>query len=263
MDSRGLGVIAALAISFFATVGQAFDCGKLVVAERGKAAEYSIVVPEKASPSQTYAAEELRDFMEKATGVRLPIVTDAQPMPAKAIVLGGRHTSSDRLRGSLRSGDTSPAAVSAREDTRPPDSDGFCLKVDGSRLYIVGSAARGALYGAYEFLERFVGCRWYASWRTVVPRLDRVEIPCDLDETQTPAFAMREPFWYDVIQHPEFAARLRVNSRSWRRLGDKFGGDPYRFGGGLGSCHTFDRLLPPEKYFDEHPEYFSMVKGRR
>ena len=239
MDSRGLGVIAALAISFFATVGQAFDCGKLVVAERGKAAEYSIVVPEKASPSQAYAAEELRDFMEKATGVRLPIVTDAQPMPAKAIVIGG--TGTDRTTG----------------------TDGFRLVAKPPRLYIVGSAARGALYGAYEFLERFVGCRWYASWRTVVPRLDRVEIPCDLDETQTPAFAMREPFWYDVIQHPEFAARLRVNSRSWRRLGDKFGGDPYRFGGGLGSCHTFDRLLPPEKYFDEHPEYFSMVKGRR
>ena len=145
LEGRGISVASDSA-------ERGFNCGKLVVAERGKAAEYSIVVPEKASPSQTYAAEELRDFIEKATGVRLPIVTDAQPMPAKAIVLGGRHTSSDRLHGSLRSGDTSPAAVSAREDTRPPDSDGFRLKVDGSRLYIVGSAARGALYGAYEFL---------------------------------------------------------------------------------------------------------------
>ncbi|MBQ2629092.1 MAG: hypothetical protein IJG13_05380, partial [Kiritimatiellae bacterium] len=232
LEGRGIGVVSDSA-------ERGFNCDKLVVAERGKAAEYSIVVPEKASPSQAYAAEELRDFMEKATGVRLPIVTDAQPMPAKAIVIGG--TGTDRTTG----------------------TDGFRLVAKPPRLYIVGSAARGALYGAYEFLERFVGCRWYASWRTVVPRLDRVEIPCDLDETQTPAFAMREPFWYDVIQHPEFAARLRVNSRSWRRLGDKFGGDPYRFGGGLGSCHTFDRLLPPEKYFDEHPEYFSMVKGRR
>ena len=49
----------------------AASAGQLTVAERGKAAEYSIVVPEKASPSQKYAAEELRDFTEKATGVRL------------------------------------------------------------------------------------------------------------------------------------------------------------------------------------------------
>ena len=96
-----------------------------------------------------------------------------------------------------------------------------------------------------------------------MPRRDRIEVPADLDETQKPAFAMREPFWYDISMNPEFAARLRVNSRSWRRLGEKFGGDPYRFGGGLGSCHTFDKLLSPKDYFDSHPEYFSMVKGRR
>ncbi len=27
--------------------------------------------------------------------------------------------------------------------------------------------------------------------------------------------------------------------------------------------HTFHRLLPPQKYFDEHPEYYSLIEGRR
>jgi hypothetical protein len=27
--------------------------------------------------------------------------------------------------------------------------------------------------------------------------------------------------------------------------------------------HTFDELIPPDKYFDAHPEYFSMIKGKR
>ena len=27
--------------------------------------------------------------------------------------------------------------------------------------------------------------------------------------------------------------------------------------------HTFYRLLPVEKYLDTHPEYFSLVKGKR
>ena len=58
------------------------------LAVRGQPAAYTIVVPEKASPSQRYAAEELRDYAEKATGVKLPIATDAAPLPPKAILLG-------------------------------------------------------------------------------------------------------------------------------------------------------------------------------
>ena len=230
----------AIAATLVAAVSGASE-QTLAIAERGKAAEYSIVVPEKGSPPQKYAAEELRDFVEKATGVKLPIVTDAKPIPAKAIVLGDADAT-ERV---------------------PPGADGFRLKADGERLYVLGANGRGVLYGAYEFLERFAGCRWYASWRTVVPERDRIEVPSNLDETHTPAFAMREPYWYDVIEHPEFAARLRVNSRSWKSFDEKYGGNPYRFGGGLGSCHTFSKLLPPDKHFGEHPEYYSMVNGKR
>ena len=208
----------------------------LVIAERGKESAYAIVMPANPSPSHHYAAVELRDFIAAATGEKLSVITHAATMPQKAVVIEDADVGGD--------------------------GDGFRLKVEGDRLYITGGC-RGALYGVYEVLERFAGCRWYASWRTVVPRRDRIEVPADLDETQTPAFAMREPYWYDVLQHPEFAARLRVNSRSWHRMGEKYGGDPYRFGGGLGSCHTFDRLLSPKDYFASHPEYFSMVKGRR
>ena len=243
MGSAKSGVRAfasALLLGGVATCAFA-SAGGLVLAERGKVAEYSIVIPEKASPPVKYAAEELRDWTEKTTGVILPVVAAVGEalgdgaLPAKAIVL------------------------SAGMGT----TDGFRLEVGGSRLRIVGDNSRSTLYGVYEVLERFAGCRWYASWHSVAPRRERIEVPANLDEMHVPAFAMREPYWYDVIEHPEFAARLRVNSRSWRRLGEKFGGDPYRFGGGLGSCHTFERLLPPKDYFKSHPEYFSLVGGRR
>ena len=213
----------------------------LVIAERGKPAEYSIIIPEKALPPQKYAAEELRDFIEKTTGVKLPVVTDAKSLQEKAIMLEVRSPKSK---------------VDA-------ETDGFRLKADGNRLRITGENGRGVLYGVYEVLERFAGCRWYASWHSVIPKRDRIEIPSGLDEMQTPAFAMREPYWFDVTQNQEFAARLRVNSRSWKSFEEKYGGNPYRFGGRLGSCHTFDQLLPQDKYFDAHPEYFSMIDGKR
>ena len=244
-------------------IGVACVCGFLpaeehiMIAVRGEDSPYTIVMPTKDAPAQHYAAVEIRDFIADATGVKLSITTDAEQLPPKAILVGDTKYTAE-LAGSVF-----PNAPRHTDGNPASQDDGFRIVVKPPHLLIIGSPSRGALYGAYEFLERFVGCRWYASWHTVIPRRDRIEVPANLDETHTPAFAMREPYWYDVIQHPEFAARLRVNSRSWRRLGEKFGGDPYRFGGGLGSCHTFNTLLPPEKYFDAHPEYFSMVKGRR
>ena len=62
--------------------------GTFDLAVRGRAPEYAIVRAAEASPSVKYAAEELRDFTERMTGVRLPIVTDEGPLPPKAIVLG-------------------------------------------------------------------------------------------------------------------------------------------------------------------------------
>ena len=213
------------------------SCGAepIVFAERGKAVDCAIVIPADAAPAHRYAAEELRDFIEKTTGVRLPIVTSTT---GKAMVL----------------------EVGAANGRNP---DAFRLHVEGGCLRIEGGGPRGVLYGVYEVLERFAGCRWYTSWHSVVPRLDRFVVPGDLDETQVPAFEMREPYWYDITQNQEFAARLRVNSRSWKSFDEKFGGNPWRFGGGLGSAHTFDQLLPQKDYFDEHPEYFSMIDGKR
>ena len=97
-----------------------------------------------------------------------------------------------------------------------------------------------------------------------MPKKARLEVPAGLDEVQIPAFEMRQCLWSDVKAHLDFAARLRMNGFSHARSASaKYGGDSYRFGGGLSSCHTFKTLLPPEQYFDAHPEYFSMVGGRR
>lgn len=115
---------------------------------------------------------------------------------------------------------------------------------------------RGVLYGVYETLEKYAGCRWYASWHSVIPQKDRVAVPGDLDDSQKPAFLMRESYWYDVNNNRDFAARLRVNgyNHTTGTVDAKYGGDDFRFGGGLGSCHTFEALLPQGVYFDKHPD---------
>ena len=220
---------------------------ELPLATRGAPAVYTIVRAGGASPSQCYAAEELQRFTEQMTGVKLPIVTDDAPLPERAVLLGDtRHTA---------------AVLGAAADLTALGEDGFRIVAKPPHLLILGSPKRGTLYGVYEVLERFGGCRWYASWHSAIPRRDTFAVPAGIDETQTPAFLLREPFWFDMF-NGDLATRNKANGNAMR-LTEKHGGHSLRFGGGLGSCHTFDVLLPVAAYFDAHPEYFSEVKGKR
>lgn len=243
------------------------SAGDMRLAVRGVASEYTIVVPaatpssvhaSAASPSLDYAAAELADFIERQTGVRLRIQLDSScPLPEKAILLGGTQYT-DALLARQCVGQTN-----YMETIQALGSDGFRLVARPPHLLIVGSAERGALYGVYELLERFGGCRWYSSWCSKIPSLDVFAVPDDLDDAQRPAFDLRSPALYDVLMHPEFSTRLRVNDRFWRwNLEPRFGGNPYRWGKGLGG-HTFGKLLRAEQYYDSHPEYFSLVNGKR
>jgi len=74
----------------------------------------------------------------------------------------------------------------------------------------------------------------------VIPKRDAFSVPA-MDETQKPAFALREPFWFDMFDG-DLAARNKVNGNAMR-LTDKHGGHSFRFGGGLGPLRRV-RLLP-------------------
>ncbi|MDO4366508.1 MAG: hypothetical protein Q4D70_06900, partial [bacterium] len=65
----------------------------LVLAERGAPPSATIVVRAGATACERYAADELRAFLERQTGVSLPVATDDGPLPARAILIGTtRHT---------------------------------------------------------------------------------------------------------------------------------------------------------------------------
>ena len=54
--------------------------------------DYAIVMAADAIPAEQSAAEELVLHLEKISGAKLPIVTDAEPLPRHAILLGrGRY----------------------------------------------------------------------------------------------------------------------------------------------------------------------------
>ena len=153
---------------------------------------------------------------------------------------------------------TGAPALEIRRDDRLGD-DGFRLQNAGGKL-VVSGGRRGVLYGVYESLERFAGIEFLSVNTTVVPEKGALVLPEALDETQQPAFELREPLWYDAMNNPDFAARLKINAA---QLEERHGGCSHVFDTVLRNCHTFGRLLPQEEYFEKHPEYYSEWNGKR
>ena len=224
----------------------AFAChaqaDELVLAENGQSA-YQIVLADDASPSTRHGAEELQTFLQQMTGATLPIVSDQQPQGPKEIILGDNaHLQKLGL------------AI----DFNVLGNEGYVIRSVGDSLVIAGGALRGNMYGVYGLLENHLGCRWFAPGVSRIPKSTRLAIG-PIDDRQIPVLEYREPFTFECFDG-DWCARNRVNS-SRGRLDEKHGGK-VQFANGF-FCHTFEPLVPPEKYFDEHPEYFSMVNGQR
>ena len=208
------------------------------------ASRYEIVLLEKSTRAARLAATELQTFVERSTGVSIPVTSS--PDPAKHHVYVGPHPWS------------TAAGVSAGD--LPPE--GFHLRTVGADLHIVGSdsdhnpetvrtalpAYCGTLTGVYELLERYAGIMfcWHDELGTVIPRVPSITIP-DGDVTDAPDWSYRA-----LAYSPEGAARTRFGRRL--RLGHSYT---------THHAHAWHRILPVEEYGEEHPEYFAEIDGKR
>ncbi len=188
--------------------------------------EYKIVLPEDPAEAEQYAAEELIKYIELATGKTLEIAESAD----KAIYIGGY-----------------PDAAHI--------DDGFDIKVVDGDLIISGSIPRGTLYGVYTFLEEYIGWRWFDPECIVVHVNDFIQIPVDLNDRQNPIFTSRAGRWMNMKADRDFASKNKINAnRDARPIDDDYLGGLY---GTVFTGHTFSRLVSPQKYYAEHPEWFT------
>jgi hypothetical protein len=210
------------------------------ITENG-ATPYTIVIAPDAPPPTRYAAEELQRWIGAMSDAELPIVTADKAPDGPVILIGD----SAMLRAAAP--DIDYAALGMEDSI---------LRTAGENLILTGGEPRGVLYSVYALLEDHLGCRWYTPEVSHIPRRDPLYIN-PLDEKIIPVLEYREPFVYECFDG-DWCARNRCNS-SAGRLEEKHGGKITYFG----FVHTFNSLVPPEKYFDEHPEYFAEVNGKR
>ncbi|MBX3177388.1 MAG: DUF4838 domain-containing protein [Candidatus Hydrogenedentes bacterium] len=212
----------------------------LLIAAEGSSA-YTIVLSTDALPAESRAAAELQYFLREMTGATLPVERGESAIPERAIVLGdGPH---------LR-------AVAPELALDGLGEEGFVIQTLGERLIIAGPGKRGTMYGVYTFLEEYLGCRFFAPEVTHIPKRPRLEIGA-LNIRHTPVMEYREVY-YAASKDLDWCTRNRLNGHL-TELGEEHGGKVayHPFG------HSFWTLIPPEEYFETHPEWFSLVDGER
>lgn len=263
--NRVLEAAAAALILAGTTGGTRADEGAILGTD-GKAL-LRIATRANAIPAERTAAEELRTYLGKITGADFAVVDESDAKADGPTIYLGQ---------------TAFAAAQGIDAAKLGEEESILRTVDGN-LIITGGRPRGTLYAVYILLEDVLGCRWYTPWCEEIPARRDCRVPA-LNLCRVPAFAMRDIYarlpcrkWDDTLkkQWTLYCVRNRWNGLSptrntwWRHNrgqrelvpgGDIYGGGAYLY---RGAPHTFATDFPADKYFEQHPTWYSERRGVR
>ena len=196
---------------------------------KNKISNYHIFIPQNSSQENTRAAIVLQDYFFRVTGVRIPVTIENKQIQSPGFFIGN-----------------TALAANDKEINALPE-EGFIIRSFQKNILISGRGKKGTLYGIYAFIEKYMNCRkWDGGAASVIP-FSTLSVPADINEKELPAFRYRE-----VYLPPAFNDEYL----DWHRL--------HRFETVWGLWgHSFFKLLSPAVYFNTHPEYFSLVDGKR
>ncbi|MBR4673047.1 MAG: DUF4838 domain-containing protein [Victivallales bacterium] len=211
------------------------------ISQEGKS-DYCIVVPDGAAPVLKTAAAELGRYLKEVTKAELPIVVEAErPTGKPAFVIGPAKAAS---------------AVFSDPTFAKGKPDEIAIKFKGTDIYLNGRMPRGPLYATYTFLEDYVGVNWWTLEEHDSPDKPTLVVSAK-DHEYAPKLISRETF-YGGTHNQVFASYMKCNGH-YSRIKEEYG----RSFTIIGFCHTFNQFLPPSKFFSEHPEWYSEIKGKR
>ena len=234
-----LPLITALCLSplvlLCAAEGPKIETVDVVVVAKGSSA-CSLYYEPGAPKSVRLAAEEIQRVIRLATGVSLPVVTEATPL---MICLG--DCAAARAAG---------IGVEAMAD------ESFQIITHNHAVFIVGKdtgdgrttsrggLSKGTLFGAYAFLERVVGARWIMPGELgeIIPHHDRLVVP-PMNIREAPSFSSRQLELSDPPVVRQWALRNRVGTQP---------GDAGALW--VDSNHSWNERLP-QAIRDSHPDW--------
>ncbi len=185
----------------------------ILVDAEAQAEAVTLSKAKKEIPSKRYhewkAANDLAVYIEKMTGARPQIVTDATAIQAAlkgdapALVVGELATRTEPALRQILNKTARPAKVF--------DSDAIALRRAGSKVYLAGSNDRSHYFAVAKLLRDW-GCRWYlpTEFGEVIP--ERRELTLDqLDVAYAPPFEKRS-YWVTLGGSEEGMADFQLRN---------------------------------------------------
>lgn len=205
--------------------------------------EYTIIYGENATVTEKLSAEELSKYLEKISGVKIPVYQE-----------NGEYTTKSKV---VSIGKTELLNKS-EIDYKNIDFnfDGFVIKTLDNTLFLFGGKSqRATLYAVYEYLESCLGCKFFAPNCEFIPKQTQILLP-DLNVADIPAFGLREVV-YGTLMDNSFSAKSRLypfpenDCEEENEYGETL--KKYIWS----QCHNIvHEIIPYEEYGETNPEWF-------
>ncbi|NLF93377.1 MAG: DUF4838 domain-containing protein, partial [Oligosphaeraceae bacterium] len=256
---KSLRVLLLLGTGLFLLSCASDDYYQRCISVSGKATpvrKLAIVVPESTRLLE-FAAAELQAVLQQSTGSTVP-VQKSIGQEELSLILGNN-----------------PLLQEAGLNLNLLPDEGYYIHRRGNRVFLAGRDSeerypaqnswgqcykRGTLSAVYDFLERFVGARFYfpGEFGTIIPHRDAIYLPKRIAIVDGPDCTMRKYYngsdcrWYDEKTYQG----VQTNNLNILRL--RLEERPIPF------CHGLAYLELPRRFAANHPEYFALMEdGRR
>ena len=166
-----------------------------------------ITIGANATKSQRYAAQLLQKYIAKSIDLTFDIVSDEKQYESEIVVGKTNREKQDLF------------------DYGYFEEEGYQIAALEGKLYITGGGSRGVIYGVLQFLEDFMGCRFFTKDCEKIVKSDSIKIPDNLNIRYKPHFKMRD-LMYACELETDISVKHRINRShfSIRYLPEEVGG---------------------------------------
>ncbi len=191
------------------------------------ASDYEIVILDSLTKYSFQSAEILQNYLQKISGIKIDIIEESsQSTKTHKVYIG------NVLNENLQDQEIS-------------------IKTENKNLIIAGGSDEALRNAIYEFLERYLNCKWYTPNVEDIPSLKAIMLPLNINYNYNPEIKTRTVHSRLFYENHDFADKRKVTYEA------------FPFYVPNGKVHTFHRFLPEEKFYKSNPEYFALRGNKR
>ena len=211
---------------------------KIVLIDNKKT-NYHIVHSVNSTECERYACSQLQKYLYESLDYPIPIFSDKCSSRGPEILIGAAR--GNNIKNLIKN----------------YSEEAYIIKEENDNIIITGNSPRGILYGVYRFLEEFIGFRCFSIDCETYRKQNILSINKGYQLIFDFSFEYREVYFTKAF-NGDFASKNMLNS-NLANLSNIHGNKVKWFN----FHHSFSDLINPNEYFDSHPEYFSLIDGKR